>query len=51
MVDLAESQGEGKLEERVEERLANARSLKANGVATDIIRKSLSLTDEEMAQL
>lgn len=53
---------EGEAKGREEERLANARrraeerkadalSLKANGVPLDVIAKSLSLTDEEMAQL
>ena len=41
----------GRAEGRAEERLANARSLKANGVPVDIIAKSLSLSDEELAQL
>ena len=36
---------------RAEERLANARSLKENGVPLDIIAKSMSLTDEEIAQI
>jgi hypothetical protein len=31
--------------------MANARSLKANGVPMDIIIKSLQLTDDEAAQL
>ena len=46
-------QGEqkGRAEGRAEERIANARSLKENGVPIDVIAKSLSLTDEELAQL
>lgn len=42
---------EGRAEGRAEERLANARSLKENGVPLDVIAKSLSLTDEEIAQI
>ena len=42
---------EGLAKGRTEERLANARSLKENGVPLDIIAKSLSLTDEEIAQI
>ena len=41
----------GRAEGRVEERLANARSLKENGVPIDIIAKSLGLTAEEIASL
>lgn len=37
--------------EKEDERLTNARSLKANGVALDIIAKSLNLTDKEIAEL
>ena len=36
---------------RAEERLANARSLKANGIAMDVIVKSLGLTPEEIDKL
>lgn len=39
---------EGIEEGRAEERLANTRSLKENGVPLDVIAKSLSLTDEEI---
>ena len=42
---------EGKAEGRAEEKLTNARSLKANGVPLDIIAKSLNLTDKEIAEL
>jgi len=42
---------EGRAEGRAEERLANARSLKENGVPIDLIAKSLRLTDEELQQL
>ena len=41
----------GMAEGRAEERLTNARSLKANGVPLDIIAKSLNLTDKEIAEL
>ena len=41
----------GREEGRMEERLANARSLKENGVALEVIAKSLGLTPEEIAQL
>ena len=41
----------GMAEGRAEERLSNARSLKANGVLLDIIAKSLNLTDKEIAEL
>lgn len=41
----------GMAEGRAEERLSNARSLKANGVPLDIIAKSLNLTDKEIAEL
>jgi hypothetical protein len=39
------------LEGRAEERLANARSLKANGIAMDIIVRSLGLTPDEVDKL
>lgn len=42
---------EGEAQGRAEERLTNARSLKANGVAMDIIAKSLGLTTAEIAAL
>ena len=45
------ARGEGKLEGRAEERLKNARNLKANGVPIDIIAKSLGLTAEEIEAL
>ena len=46
-------QGEkkGRAEGRAEEKLANARSLKENGVPTDVIAKSLGLTAEEIERL
>ena len=46
-------QGEkkGRAEGRAEEKLANARSLKENGVSTDVIAKSLGLTAEEIERL
>ena len=42
---------EGIIEGRAEERMANAMSLKANGVPIDIIAKSLELTEDEVARL
>ena len=48
---LAEGLAEGQLKGRQEERLANARSLKENGVPLDIIAKSLSLSEEELSDL
>lgn len=42
---------EGRAEGRAEERLANARNLKENGVPIDVIVKSLGLTADEMEQL
>lgn len=42
---------EGKKEGRSEERWANARSLKENGVPIDLIAKSLGLTQEEVKAL
>jgi len=44
----AEGRAEGLAEGRAEEKLANARSLKENGVPVDIIAKSLGLTVEEI---
>jgi len=46
-----ESRAEGRAEGRAEERMANAMSLKANGVPIDIIAKSLGLTEYEVARL
>jgi predicted transposase/invertase (TIGR01784 family) len=43
-----EGLAEGEAKGRAEERLANARGLKANGVPLDIIAKSLALTKEEI---
>ena len=48
---LAEGRTQGLAEGRVQERLANAHSLLANGVPMDIIVKSLGLTPEEMEAL
>lgn len=48
---MQKGRAEGRAEGRTEERIANARSLKENGVPIDVIAKSLSLTDEELAQL
>ena len=42
---------EGLQQGREEERIKNARSLKANGVPVDVIAKSLGLTAEEIAAL
>ena len=47
----AEGRAEGREEGRAEERLANARSLKENGVDIAVIAKSLGLTPEEVAHL
>jgi len=47
----AEGRAEGIIEGRAEERMANAMSLKANGVPIDIIAKSLGLTEDEVARL
>ena len=47
----AEGRAEGIAEGRAEEKLANARSLKSNGVPVDVIVKSLGLTEEEVLQL
>ena len=46
-----EGHAEGREEGRAEERLANARSLKDNGVPLDIIAKSLGLTAEELEEI
>ena len=48
---LVEGRAEGLVEGRAEERMANAMSLKANGVPIDIIAKSLGLTEDEVARL
>ena len=55
---IEEGRAEGRAEERkanakrrAEERLANTRSFMENGVPLDIIAKSLSLSDEEIAQI
>ena len=42
---------EGESKGRAEEKLANARSLKENGVPADVIAKSLGLTAEEIERL
>lgn len=42
---------EGRAEGRKEERLNNAKNLKANGVPMDVIAKSLGLSEEEVAAL
>jgi len=42
---------QGEKKGRAEEKLANARSLKENGVSTDVIAKSLGLTAEEIERL
>jgi predicted transposase/invertase (TIGR01784 family) len=47
----AEGREEGRAEGRAEERLANARSLRDNGVPLDIIAKSLGLTAEELEEI
>ena len=47
----AEGRAVGRAEGRAEERMANAMSLKANGVPIDIIVKSLGLTEYEVARL
>jgi predicted transposase/invertase (TIGR01784 family) len=48
-VDKAKT--EGRAEGRLEERIANARSLKENGVPLDLIARSLGLTATEIAAL
>ena len=47
----AKGRAEGEAKGRAEERIANARSLKSNGIPMDIIVKSLNLTPEEIGQL
>ena len=42
---------QGEKKGRAEEKLANDRSLKENGVSTDVIAKSLGLTAEEIERL
>jgi len=53
MANLAMAEGleKGMAEGRAKERLANARSLMANGISLDIIVKSLELSPEEIEQL
>ena len=46
-----EGEKKGRAEGRAEERLENARSLKANGVPIDVIVKSLNLSTEEVEKL
>jgi predicted transposase/invertase (TIGR01784 family) len=48
---MTKGREESRAEGRAEEKLTNARSLKANGVPLDIIAKSLNLTDKEIAEL
>ena len=48
---MAEGLAEGEAKGRAEERLKNARSLKENGVAIDVIAASLGLTEEEIRSL
>ena len=47
----AKGLAKGEAKGRAKERLQNARSLKENGVALDIIARSLGLTDAELQQL
>ena len=47
----AEGRAEGEAIGRAEERLINARSLKANGVPVEVIAKSLGLSSEEIEKL
>lgn len=46
-----EGRAEGLIEGRAEEKMSNARSLKANGVPEDVIAKSLGMSIEEIAEL
>lgn len=46
-----EGRAEGLIEGRAEEKMSNARSLKANGVPVDVIAKSLGMSIEEIAEL
>ena len=48
---LLESKIEGEKQGRAEERLKNTRSLKENGVAIDVIAKSIGLSVEEIEKL
>lgn len=48
---MKNERAEGVAEGRAEEKLANALSLKLNGVPVDLIAKSLGLTEEEIEQL
>jgi len=48
---LEKGMEKGMAEGRAKERLANARSLMANGISLDIIVKSLELSPEEIEQL
>jgi predicted transposase/invertase (TIGR01784 family) len=41
----------GRAEGRAEEKLENARNLKANGVSIELIAKSLGLAEEEVEKL
>ena len=47
----AEGRAEGEAKGRAEERIANARNLKANGVPAELIAKSLNLSIEEINKL
>ena len=49
--EFAKGHLEGQAEGRAEEKLSNARSLKANGVPVAIIAKSLGLSAEEIERL
>lgn len=52
---LAQGRAEGlaqlRAEGRAEEKMNNARNLKANGVSIELIAKSLGLTEEEVEKL
>ena len=48
---MKEGMKKGEAKGRAEERLANARSLKENGVSVDVIAKSLGFTAEEIDAL
>ena len=48
---VMEGRAQGEAKGRAEERLANARSLMANGILMDVIIKSLGLTPKEIEQL
>ena len=48
---MAKGREEGRAEGRAEEKMVNARSLKENGVSTDLIAMSLGLTADEIAAL